>query len=85
MTQHGGPPPVLLNDKENAVKPSTERILLHLRRNRHRYVPSTELMDLPCIDFRKRISELRREGCVIASRRVQGKPYSEYNLVMEAQ
>lgn len=67
------------------MKPSAERILLHLRRNKDRAVPSTELMDLPCIDFRKRISELRRAGCVITRQPVPGKPYSAYRLVMEAQ
>jgi len=67
------------------IKPSAQRILDHLRRNRHRAVPSTELMDLPCIDFRKRVSELRRSGYVITTESVPGKPYGAYRLVMEAQ
>ena len=67
------------------MKDSARRILDHLRRNQHRAVPSTELMDLPCIDYRKRISELRKEGCVITRQPIPGKPYSAYRLVMEVQ
>jgi hypothetical protein len=58
------------------LKPSAALILDYLRRNQHRAVPSTELMDIPCIDFRKRISELRKEGCVITRQSVPNKPYS---------
>lgn len=67
------------------MKPSAERILNHLRANRHRAVPSTELADLPCLDYRKRLSELRRAGFVIARKPVPGKAYAAYQLVMEAQ
>ena len=67
------------------MKPSALRILDHLRRNQHRAVPSTELMDLPCIDYRKRISELRRAGYVITRQPVSGKSWSAYRLVMETQ
>ena len=67
------------------MKDSALRILDHLRRNQHRAVPSTELADLPCLDYRKRISELRRAGCVITRQPVPNKPYSAYRLVMEAQ
>jgi hypothetical protein len=68
------------------MKPSAERILLYLRRNRDRAVPSVELMNnYYCIDFRKRISELRRDGYLITSSRVDGKPYSAYRLILEVQ
>ena len=68
------------------MKPSAERILLYLRSNRDRAVPSVELLNnCFCIDFRKRISELRREGYVIASSRVEGKPYNAYRLLLEVQ
>lgn len=67
------------------MKPSAMRVLEHLRRNRDRAVPSTELMDLPCIDFRARIGELRRGGYVITRQQVPGKAYSAYRLVLEAQ
>jgi len=67
------------------MKDSAVRILEYLRRNQHRAVPSTELADLPCIDFRKRISELRRDGYVITRQSIPGKPYSAYRLVMEIQ
>ena len=69
----------------DVMKPSAARILDYLRRNQHRAVPSTELMDIPCIDYRKRISELRKEGCVITRQPVPGKSWSAYRLVMEAQ
>ena len=67
------------------MKPSALKILVHLRCNRNRAVPSPELSDLYCLDYRKRISELRRSGCVITTENVPGKPYSAYRLVMEAQ
>ena len=68
------------------MKPSAERILLYLRSNRDRAVPSTELVN-ECfsLDYRKRISELRREGYLITSSRVPNKPYNAYRLVMEVQ
>jgi hypothetical protein len=65
------------------MKPSAMKILVHLRCNRDRAVPSPELADLYCLDYRKRISELRRAGCVITRQPVPGKPYSAYRLVME--
>lgn len=67
------------------LKPSAERILDHLRRNRHRAVPSTELIELPCIDYRKRISEIRKAGYVITTESVPNRPFSAYRLVMEVQ
>jgi hypothetical protein len=67
------------------LKPSALAILDYLRRNQYRAVPSTELADLPCLDYRKRISELRRAGCIITRQPVPNKPYSAYRLVMEVQ
>ena len=49
-------------------------------------MPSVELLNnCFCIDFRKRISELRRAGYLITSSRVPNKPYNAYRLVMEVQ
>ena len=68
------------------MKPSAERILLYLRRNRDRAVPSTELCDRCCsLDYRKRISELRKMGYIITSQPLRGRPYYAYRLVLEAQ
>ena len=68
------------------MKPSAERILMYLRRNRDRAVPSVELVNnCYSLDYRKRISELRRQGYLITSSRVDGKPYSAYRLIMEVQ
>ena len=68
------------------MKPSAERILVYLRNNRNRAVPAPEICN-SCfsLDYRKRISELKREGYVITSKRVQGKPYNAYRLILEAQ
>jgi hypothetical protein len=68
------------------MKPSALAILEHLRRNKHRAVPSPEI-SRTCysLDYRKRISELRRAGYVITRQPVPNKPYSAYRLVMEAQ
>ena len=68
------------------MKPSAERILDYLRRNRHRSVSAPELCDrCYSLDYRKRISELRHGGYVIIGDRVPGKPYNSYQLVMEPQ
>jgi hypothetical protein len=72
-------------NKEGTLKPSALKILTHLRNNRHRSVPSPELMDLPCIDFGARIGDLRKAGYVITREHVPGKPYSSYRLVLEPQ
>ena len=68
-----------------AIKPSAIKILACLRDNRHRYVYAKELADLGSYDYRSRISELRRSGFVIVSRRVRGKACNEFRLILEAQ
>lgn len=67
------------------MKPSAIKILTYLRNNHHRFVYAKELADLGSYDYRSRISELRRQGFVVASRRVPGKACNEFRLVMEAQ
>lgn len=66
------------------MKDSADRVLRYLRDAR-RPVPSTELSDNVCLDYRKRISELKRAGYAITSNRVPGKPWNQYQLVLEVQ
>jgi len=67
------------------MKPSAKLVFDYLLRNRHRAVPSTELADIPMLDYRKRISELRRAGYVITRQAVPGKPYMAFRLVLMGQ
>ena len=63
------------------MKPSARNLLDYLRFHKDRFVPSTELADHVCLDYRKRISELRRDGFNIIRKQVPDKPYSAYMYV----
>jgi hypothetical protein len=63
------------------MKPSAIKVLNYLVENYDRFVPSTELADNVCLDYRKRISELRKHGYEIHRKPVPGKPYSAYMYI----
>ena len=67
------------------MKPSAIKILTCLMDNRHRFVTAKELLNLGSFDYRKRLSEIRREGFVLERRQVPGRPYSAWRIVMEVQ
>lgn len=64
-------------------KPSAQRVLRMLEAAIPHGVPATALADIPCLDYRKRISELREEGHVIFTEDIPGKPYKAYRLAKE--
>lgn len=65
------------------MKPSAAMVLRYLLHNRGRAVPAVELVNLPCIDYRSRISELRQLGYIINSVPIKGRKYRAYQLAEE--
>ena len=64
------------------MKPSAERVLRVLELHQERGVMATRLCSplIGGIDFRKRISELRKLGYTITPHAIPGRPYKRYRL-----
>jgi hypothetical protein len=64
------------------MKPQTQRVLQALSRAHHSGLTAVQLAHpgIGALDYRKRISEVRREGWTIDSLSIPGKPYNRYIL-----
>lgn len=64
--------------KAPSLKPSALRLLEQFRRRP--VLTAVECMNAAGLDWRKRISELRRAGYEIGSAHIEGKAYHRYRL-----
>lgn len=65
------------------MKPSTQRVLQALYDAHLHGLTAIQLSHptIGALDYRKRVSEVRKDGWTIVSLRIEGKPYSRYFLM----